>query len=514
MSGVFEKNKKEGGGESDPSVDINRSMPFSEDAEKGVLSCLIASPVEKAPFVAEMNLELFYHPAHRRLVEVIKEFVVEGIPVDLVALSNRFLDMGEMDKLGGPAFLAELYSFVPTTAHWDYYLGILKEKWILRKVINNCTRLISACYEYPAHDNARAMLLEGMAEFTEMAAEAEGKKSKRFVHIEEAVDFCVERTEKRVKDRGHVSDDAIATGFTDLDRRTMGFWPGELVIIGARPAMGKSALAMNITEAIAMANGHYEEFRQMAKGVGVVSLEMSRYDLAERMMVGRSGVNMGKIATGMFSRGDMRDYMNAGAQLRKAPIHFIDTGSLSVQQLLAVCRSDVERLGLKVLVVDYLQRMCSESRKAAQGRSIEIGEISSGLKQIAKDFGLVVIALAQVGRSAEDRAGCRPQLADLRESGDIEADADWVGLLYRPGYYAKKKGKGKTKKGKRESVFDEQGGDDDEAEDEITDDQAELIIAKARRGAVEPIELRWDGPRTQFSSTHNKLFSNNEDRRE
>lgn len=491
---------------------MDQSLPSYEDGEKGMLSCILHAPTELAPEVLALPEDLFYHHAPRTLLEVFKEFLRDGRPVEFIVLGDHLRKTpdprgGTLEsQVGGPGYLAELLDFVPSATHWGYYLKILKGNLYRRTVIQKC-ELQKRAAMTASDDDARKVLLEAMAVFSDLAIDNPAGQ-RQWVHVKESVAEALLRTEERIRSRGQVMKGSIATGFTDLDRRTQGLQPGELFIIGARPAMGKSALAANLAECIVTANGHYREFdkavetgRIKPEPVGLVTLEMNHVDITERMLVGRSGVDMGKTRTGMFGGQDMRNFQTACHELEKAPLYYLDTGRLSIQELMARCRHDVERLGLKVLIVDYLQRMCSDSKKAGQGRSIEIGEISAGLKALAKDFGVVVIALAQVGRSAEERAGCKPQLADLRESGDIEADADFVGLLYRPGYYERVKAKKK-------------GGKDDEEEDDISDDKAELIMAKCRRGAPEPVELRWDGPRTRFTSTHDRLFSNNDSKRE
>jgi replicative DNA helicase len=504
---------------------MERAMPFAKDAEKGVLACILHNPIVLAPEVLALPLEIMWHEGMRLTLEGMQLFLREGRPLDFITLGTHLRDAGNMSKVGdadgetGDAFLAGLEEFIPTDQHWGYYVKILKDKLYLRTIIQRCTLAQQRAFEANDED-ARKVLLESIADFSDLASDSPAGH-KKWVHVRESVDAALLRFEERLRSKGQVMKGSIATGFTDLDRRMQGLLPGELFIIGARPAMGKSALAANIAECIVMANGHYHEFEKaVADGriaplpVGFVTLEMNHVDITERMLVGRSGVDMGKARTGMFSRLDKQNYLKACEDLMKAPLHYLDTGRLSVQELMARLRHDVERLGLRVLVVDYLQRLCSDSKRAGQNRNVEIGEISSGLKAIAKDFNLGVFALAQVGRSAEDRAGCKPQLADLRESGDIEADADFVGLLYRPGYYQRKKGKkeGGKKTKVQGSEFDPD--DDDEEEDEIADDKAELIMAKCRRGAPEPVELKWDGPRTRFSSTHDRLFSNDEGKRE
>jgi len=475
----------------------DNATPYAEEAERGCLSCILQDPIGILPQALQsVPPPWFYNAAHRQLYEVLLDFYKGGRPVDIVTVSSHLLDHQIMDKIGGPAVLP--LSFVPTSAHWPYYVEILKEKHGLRTILQTCANITSNVYTRA--DDWRKSVTSGIADLSDLLHEGHAR---RWVNLAAFIDDAVTRTEQALSKKGHVTN-GLATGFTDLDRRMMGLRGGELIIIGARPAMGKSALAFNLAECIATASGHYPEFQQDPLCVAVVSREMPGIDIADRLIVGRSGVAMGKIATGHFSRKDTGDYMKAAAELQRAKMPILVSGRLSIQELFAELRHKVPELGIKCLIVDYLQRLSSDSKKAAQNRNVEMSEVSSGLKDIAIEFGIPVIALAQVGRSAEDRPGCIPQLADLRESGDIEADADFVWLLHREGYYLRKK---KKKAGRGHD-------DDDEDEDEIRDDNATLYIAKARRGAVEPVPLGWDGPRTRFSSTTSHLFSNNPDKRE
>lgn len=501
--------------------DVNRAMPFSRDAEDGVLSCYLQNPVGLLGEAhGKVEAGWFYHPATRFMFELLLEFNQAGRPIDIVTLSAHLLDKGMMDKIGSPAQLGDWLAFVPTPAHYEYYLKILRDRWWERECLRVTQAIQKAVYETGQDGDVEKLVTMAIGDLLNLGNL--GRKS-RWVHVKEVVKEVCERTAQALKNKGHVTS-GVATGFTDLDRRTMGLRPGELFILGARPAMGKTALAMNIAENIVLANGHYSEFNQVPLGVAIVSLEMSRLDLTDRTIVGRAGVSMGQLATGMFGKREMKAYMAAAEELEQSELWFLDVGKLSIQELLSSLRQMVLEKGIKVVVVDYLQRLCSDSKRAQQNRNVEVAEISTGLKQMAKELGLVVIALAQVGRGAEERPGCKPSLADLRESGDIEADADWVGLLYRPGYYERKKAKkeGKGNKGQGKVKWSSSAGAGasagdgvaEEAEDEIRDDQAELIIAKARRGSTEPVYLTWDGPRTRFSSQTSKLFSNNNERRE
>lgn len=480
-----------------------RTVPISAESEEAVLCCVMNNPIGLMERALEIPADFFFVPAHAMLFGAVCGMMKRGVPVEMLSVTQHLIDSGMIEQVGGAARITEIFgTTMLSDASFEYHLGILKDKLWLRVVIERTTKLLNTAY--CKQDEAAEVLNEAQAAFFELSTE--GRGGKQWHELDVVVDECVTKTEQMISHRGHISPGAIATGFTELDRRTMGLRPGELVVIGARPAMGKTALAMNIGTCVALGNGQYVEFDQPPVHVCVITTEMSRFELVDRQLVALSGVNLGKISTGMFSRQDTKSYLEAAAKMREGLMSFIDTGSLSIQELLGLLRFKISKIrsvrgraAKVVVIVDYVQRLCSETKRSQGNRNLEIAEITSGLKAIAKDMGAVVIALAQVSREAERRADCKPSLADLRESGDIEADADMVGLLWRKGYYEKIKASSR---------------DDGAGADEILDNRAELIMAKYRRGSPEPIPLIWDGPRTQFSSLTDHLFSNNAERRE
>lgn len=471
----------------------DNAMPYSEEAEKGVLSCFLQEPVALLDHAADnVSMESFYHPIHRLLYGTFLDFRANGNPIDLVTVSNYLLDNQLMDKAGGPSFIAELLSYVPTPAHYPYYCGILKEKLWQRSVLDVCGRVSQSVYD--PEEQVVDMLRKGVNDLFEVLQARQGFE-KRFVPIKEVVPEVIEEIEQAIKNMGHTTH-GIATGFTDFDRRTMGLRKQQHIVIAGRPAMGKTSFGMNIAENIATANGHYKEFRQAPLRVGVVTMEMTRKELTSRMILGRAHVNLRKSQTGMLGREDQRNITSAAKDLQQSPILFLDTGKLSIQELTILVKRAVVQHQLDVVIIDYLQLLKSDSKKAQSNRQVEVGEVSQGLKALAKEANILVISLAQVGRSAEDRPGCVPQLADLRESGDIEQDADMVLLLYREAYYANRKKK------------------KDDEEEPLSDDTARLIIAKGRDTGTDDCNLTWDGPFTRFGSTTNRLYSNNDENRE
>jgi replicative DNA helicase len=496
--------------------DPTRSMPWDSDAEKGVLSCFLHNPVElladakvhlPPPPVDFPTMGAFYHPANGLLYQVMLEMDQGGRPVEYIALTNYLGDRGLLDKIGGAGTLSELLNFVPTPAHYGYYKGILRDKMFLRVVMKTGERLYKLGLEFT--ENPQAAVHEAMASMLDLTAG--GELAKKWVSAKEVMPQVCDDIMAAMRSKGRITR-GLATGFTDLDRMLMGLKDEQFMVIGARPAMGKSAFMANVAENIAMANGHYHEFDQQPCPVGILTMEMAAREILQRMTLGRAGANLLRARDGFFSHREMENIKMEGFKLAESPMYFLDTGRCSIQELEGLVMRAKARFGLRILLVDYLQLMKSESKKAQGSRYIEVGEVAQGLKELAKNCKIPVIALAQLGRTAEERKGCVPQMADLRESGDIEQAADIIGLLYRAGYYAKKnegKGQGERDKGKEKSPFDE---DDDEVDgDPMEDKEAKLLIVKHRGGPTGEVIMNWEGSLTRFTSTHNKLNSNNED---
>lgn len=476
------------GGTAAPQHDITRSMPFSNDAEKGVLSCFLHNPTELVPDARHsLAVEAFYHPANRLLFQVILEMDENLKPIEYIALSQRLQDSGQMDKIGGQGCLAELLDFVPTPTHYGYYKGIMRRMHARRMVIGKCTELIAKAYDCSEEENWQDLCIEAQGELFQLTQEH--GQARRFEPAAKYMDGVETFINEAIKNRGHVTH-GIATGFTDLDRLLMGLRGGQLIIIAARPKMGKSSLADNLSECIAMANGHYHEFNQAPLGVGQVTLEMSAEEKLIRMTMGGAGVSMGRVRDGFVSAFDKKRINEQLGKLRAAPIYILDTGDLTIQELRGLARHAVAQHKIKVLIVDYLQLLKSNTKMAKGSRYVEVGEVSRGLKALAKELNIPIIALAQLGRKPEERKDGRPVASDLRESGDIEQDADMIGLIHRISEYV--------------------DCPDDEDPDAFRK-KATLIVAMHRNGPVGDIPLKWEGPLVRFSSTTEYLNSNNQD---
>ncbi|MBV8143268.1 MAG: replicative DNA helicase [Verrucomicrobia bacterium] len=443
---------------------VPRSLPFSEDAEKGVLCSLLLSPKEVADIcVLQLRTEAFYIPAHVIIYGLVLEFGDKRKPIDFVSLKQALKDRNQLEEVGGQEFLSDLYDFVPTAANAAYYIDIVREKYVLRRLISACTSLSTQCYDQQGE--IEPLLDEAEREI--FAITGENVKTE-IVPTKDLVMEAIEQIEKLYENRGSVT--GLATGFVELDRMTSGLHAAEMIVIAARPAMGKTAFAMNIAEHVAM---------DIGKAVAVFSLEMSSQQLVQRILCSRARVDLQRVRNGFLSERDFPNLTAAASQVAAAQMFIDDTPGLSVTELRAKARRMKSQYDIQLIVIDYLQLLRSMSRRAQDNRQLEISEISAGIKALAKELSLPIIVIAQLNRQPDTRAkeGGRPRLSDLRESGSIEQDADLVGLLVRPEYYET----------------------DDEAKQERAG-EAELIIAKQRNGPTGEIPLTFMKQYTRFET--------------
>jgi replicative DNA helicase len=441
-----------------------RSVPFSEDGEKGVLCSLLLSPRDVADIcVLHLRSEAFYIPAHEIIYNLALEFGDKCKPIDFISLKQALKDRNQLEEIGGPEYLNDLYNFVPTSANAAYYIDIVREKYVLRRLISACNRLSTQCYDQQGEIEP----LLDQAEKEIFAITGEHVKTE-IVPTKELVMEAIEQIEKLYENRGSVT--GIPTGFIELDRMTSGLHAAEMIVIAARPSMGKTAFAMNIAEHVAM---------DIGKAVAVFSLEMSSQQLVQRILCSRAKVDLQRVRNGFLSERDFPNLTAAASQVAAAKMFIDDTPGLSITELRAKSRRLKSQQDIQLIVIDYLQLLRSMSRRAQDNRQLEISEISAGIKALAKELNLPIIVIAQLNRQPDTRAkeGGRPRLSDLRESGSIEQDADLVGLLVRPEYYET----------------------DDEAKQERAG-EAELIIAKQRNGPTGDVPLTFLKQYTRFES--------------
>lgn len=418
-----------------------RVPPQDVQVEQAILGCCLLSEDAVGIAMESLTAEMFYKSGHAEIFRAMVDLFGVSEPVDLITVTGKLSDTGKLDGAGGAAYLAELVNMIPTVSMMLGYCRRLRDKYVLRNLIAHCSEVIERCYSGASAedvvDHAESGLFDMLAEHTSGIRK-----------IDVLVDETVELVEKRCAADGIVT--GLPTGFVDLDRMLAGLHVGNLLLLAARPSMGKTALAMNIVKGVALDHG---------TPVLVFSMEMSGQELAERMLAGCSLVNGQAMRTGVVTDADWPRITEAAGRLKTAPI-FIDSGSaLSVVDVRARARRMRSRFGVGLIVIDYLQLMRGVTRG---GREQEIAEISRGLKALAKELDIPVIALSQLNRSLESRTDKRPMMSDLRESGSLEQDADVIMFIYRDEFYNPGR--------------DNQG-------------LAELIVGKQRSGPVGKVDL-------------------------
>src|SRR5713226_709299 len=387
------------------SQDIHRAPPHSVEAEQGVLGSMLISPRDTiAECVEKINEEYFYVPAHQTIYTVLVELWNAGQAIDLITFTQVLRDRNLLESVGGAAFVTSLFTFVPTAANVQYYLDIVRDKYILREIIAAATESVRRAYEEQDEVNN---LLDEVEQ--RIFAVGEDRFKGQMLSMKEQVMSTLESIEKLFENKGVIT--GVSTGFRDFDKLTSGLHSSEMIVIAARPSMGKTALAMNIAEHAAI---------QLKLPVAIFSLEMSAQQLVQRMLCSRARVNLAKTRDGFLAEADFPKLTNAASKLAEAKIFIDDTARLTILELRAKARRLKAQQDVQLIVVDYLQLLRSTSRRAQDNRQLEISEISAGLKGLAKELKIPLIVVAQLNRNPEIRTGSGkgvPRLADLRESG-------------------------------------------------------------------------------------------------
>ena len=392
-----------------------RLPPHSREAERSVLGSMLRDNGVIGDVVQVVRLENFYADAHRKVFAAIIALYDRGHPVDLVTLAEHLKEQKHIDDIGGYAYLAELWDAAPTAANAEYYARIVRDKAVVRHLIHASTEVLRDAYDQaqPADE-----LLEA-AERKILDIAEMGVTGQTFT-LEEALAQAYDRIDTRHQ-RDQLAISGLPTGFIDLDDKTAGLQNSELIVVAARPSCGKTAFSLNVVRHIAVEEGHPAFF---------VSLEQSRIELAERLLCCQARVDSHRLRKGTLSADDMQKLIEAGGRLRNAKLFIDDTPGQGMLRIAANARRLKARHGIKVVVIDYLQLIEPDNRR--DSRQEQVAHISRRLKFLARELQIPVFALAQVNRSSEERQDHRPRLADLRESGAIEQDADTVLLLHRP----------------------------------------------------------------------------------
>lgn len=441
-----------------------KGFPQAPDAERGVLSSMLLTPNIVIDMCIEKGVtrEAFYIPAHAEIFQALLDIQQANRPVDFITLAQHLRDRNKLDQVGGGPYLNELFVYLPTAANVSYYIDILMEKHVLRQIIGVCTEYSKRSYE--EQDDPERLLDEVEQSIFEIAKDRFKGKTPM---MKEMVMKAIGDIQMLYERRGQIT--GLETGFKLFDQMTDGLHGSEMIVIAARPSMGKTAFAMNIAEHIAV---------NLGKPVSIFSLEMSAQQLVQRVLCSLARVNLGNIRNGFLSERDFPAITAAAAKLASAKMFIDDTSGLSILELRAKARRLKSQHDIAAIVIDYLQLLRSTSKRAQDNRQLEIAEISNGLKALSKELNIPIIVLAQLNWNPESRSGSskgRPMLSDLRESGSIEQDADVVTLLVREEYYA----------------------ENDEQREEMRG-KSTLIIAKQRNGPVGDVPLTFLKEFTRF----------------
>ncbi|HET98252.1 MAG TPA: replicative DNA helicase [Desulfurivibrio alkaliphilus] len=443
---------------------IHRLPPQNVEAEQCVLGSILLQPGAMARAVEIIGPDDFYREAHRAIYTAMVALFEKSEPLDLITITSLLQDTRKLEGVGGPGYLASLTDLVPVAANIAHYARIVRDKAILRRLIQTSTEIASRCYE--EQDDIDGLLDEVEQTVFEISR---AKSGQSYWPMKTVINTTFKHVESLYERKEHIT--GVPTDYHELDRMTAGLQPADLIILAARPSMGKTALAMNIVQHVALMH---------KTPVGVFSLEMSKEQLGLRMLCSVSRVDSQRLRTGFLKEHDWPKLTRAYNMLLDAPIYIDDTPAITVLEMRAKARRLKTEHDIGMLVVDYLQLM--RGRSNVQSREQEISEISRSLKAMAKELSVPVMALSQLNRSLESRPNKRPQLSDLRESGAIEQDADVICFIYRDEVYNK-------------------------AEDNPKRGIAELIIGKQRNGPTGTVELAFLDRFTTFENLARQDYS-------
>lgn len=430
-------------------------LPHDIGAEKALLGCLL---IDNQSFdeISDINLnaEDFYHPQYAIIFTAIKDLHLEAQPIDIITVSSKLNDHGKLERVGGQTALVTICEEIGSSANVEHYAKLIKQKGVLRDVVRTATRIMQTGTNFSG--DVENFLQEVEASFFKLTAQT---KNNKMVTLKQALFENLQELERPARAKGEIT--GVSTGFASIDKSLLGLQPGQLVLIAARPGMGKTALALNWAVAAA---------KQTNMAVAVFSYEMMYAELSMRLLASEACVDSRKLKTKEFNELDLRSISNAVQKLSNLKLFINDSGSTNLIDIRSYCRKLKSEHGLAMIIVDYLQIMPMHIKK--QNREQEIAELSRGFKMLANELEIPVVALSQLNRTAASRTDRRPQLQDLRESGSLEQDANIVLLIHREDYYDPNT----PKKG-----------------------IAEVIIAKNRNGEPGTVELSWIGSQTKFA---------------
>ncbi len=435
---------------------IKRTMPNSLEAEQSLIGSMIMD--RDAIFVASelLTADDFYHRQYGLLFEAMVDLLNRREPVDLITLQNKLKEMNVPPEISALEYVKDLVDTVPTSANARYYAEIVRDKSMLRRMIKTTEEIANDCYQ--GTESTDVLMEQTEKKVFDLLQNRGGSD---YVPIKQVVLDALDQIERASKTQGSVT--GIATGFLDLDYKTSGLQPSDLVLVAARPSMGKTAFVLNIAQYVALKSNLC---------TAIFSLEMSKTQLVNRLFALEARVDAQKLRSGNLTDKDWEDLIDGAGTIGQSKLIIDDTPGISISELRSKCRKYKLEHDLKLIIIDYLQLM-SGSGRASDSRQQEISDISRALKSLARELNVPVIALSQLSRAVEQRPDHRPMLSDLRESGAIEQDADVVMFIYREDYYIK---------------------------DTENKGIAEIIIAKQRNGPIGTVNLVWLPEYTKFAN--------------
>lgn len=436
--------------------------PQNTEAEASLLGAVLIDADAIVKIADSINMDDFYDERHKRIFQAVQQLYEKHSPIDVLTLSDQLRGTGFLDMVGGPSYLTELTNFVPTAAHVEQYAEIVTQKALRRRLIKASQSIVGLGYD--ENKNLQQLIEEAETSLFEVSQ----KHIKQDVtSLETILSESFDRLDELHKDKGKIR--GVPTGFKDLDKILAGLQRSDLFILAARPSMGKTALALNLAHNVAV---------QSNQPVLMFSLEMSKEQLVDRMLAMESGVDAWALRTGNLTDSDFEKIGQAMGTLSEAQIYIDDSPGITVSDLRTKARREAHQRELGLIIVDYLQLMSGGSKFGGEGNRVqEISEISRGLKGIARELNVPLLALSQLSRSVESRSPQIPQLADLRESGSIEQDADVVAFIYREEYY--------NPETDRKNITD-------------------IFIKKHRNGPTGAVELYFDREKQRFRSLDSK----------
>ncbi len=430
--------------------------PHNLEAEQAVLGGVLLNNDAMNQLMDILSPDDFYREAHATLFDGMVHLYNESEPIDVITLSEALTSKSQLEKVGGIDYLAVLVQSVSTSAGIVYHAEIIRHASVRRQLISECSNISELCFQ--EQEDAEG-LLEKAEQTIFNIAESQIKEG--FQGLNQVIKGSMERVVKAGESKGFLT--GITTGFEHFDRLTAGLQPSDLIIVAGRPSMGKTALALNMG---------YNAAKSTKKGIAVFSLEMSRQQLGIRLLGFESRIDATRLRTGRLKKHEWQELIDSADRLSEIPIYIDDSSAISVLEMKAKCRRLKKRGELGLVIVDYMQLI--QGRRSAESRQLEMSEISRGLKGLAKDLDIPVMALSQLNRKVEDRPNKRPQLADLRESGAIEQDADVIVFIYRDEFY--------------------------NPQSEESQNIAEIIIGKQRNGPTGSVKLTFLKELTRFEN--------------